>query len=54
MFLQKDALGIYRRFRFHRTRSGFLKHIKTIPTIRANLTMLYVFDQISGQSFGFL
>lgn len=32
----------------------YFSHLIKIPTIRANLTMTYVYDQISGQSFGLL
>lgn len=49
LYLYRHLLHVH-----HSARSSFLKHLNTIPTVRANLTMTYVYDQTLRQRFGLL
>lgn len=49
-YRRNHLFRIYRHVLFHRTR--FLKHLNTFSTIRASLTMKFVYCEILGQSFG--
>lgn len=46
-YRRNHLFRIYRHVLFHRTR--FLKHLNTFSTIRASLTMKFVYCEILGQ-----